>query len=203
MMHTAILAAGAADPERGSGGLWGIFVAALACYLVWRVDVYLKERKGEGGPPSPDGPPVPVRRETPQVDPVSSHVSPEETPGASHWWGRVERVGNSWRRVYDKAAHVAKTGDSPPRPEGGRELPEAYDPPADFEIDLPFDDVDDDDGGEDAPPAPETIDQYVQRCRRNGVKTAAIVAGLQQYYGRSRAQAYRDAGPAGGASRAA
>jgi hypothetical protein len=211
MMDPVILAAGAADPAVGPGRLIGLLAGAAGCWFIVRIDEWRKKRGGQDTPPSPTDPPVPVRRETPQVAGVSSQVSPDETTVERHWWGAIERVGNSSRRVYRTAQHVVRTGDSPP-PEPAGELPEAYDPP---DVPEPDDEIDDqidlwiedepeyvqaeapDESTESGaagftPAAPrETREQYAERCNRAGIDTPVIVAGLQRYYGLSRATAYR------------
>lgn len=164
-----------------------MLAGGLAIYLIWRIDVYRQKRKGDD--PSPTPPPTPVSRETPQVTAVSSRPSHEtDDDGEGDWYGRIARRGHHYVRV---AKHVARTGETPPPDDNPETDIEPYDPPGECDIDLPLD------GEQDQEPAPsrrvqrETRERYVRRCLRDGAPRAQIVAGLQEHYRMSRAQAYR------------
>lgn len=213
-MMSMIVAAGAADPERGWGNIWGLLAGIAVAGAIWIVDIRRQNKgKGSGDDHSPALSGVPDPRETAQVTSVSSHPSHEtgEDDGGD-WYGRIVRRGN---RVYRTVRHITRTGESPAGIDNGNggpavepSLPEAYEPPDDeADIDIPF-------GYDDEPepePQPETRkvvrretrEQYAQRCLRDGVPRPQIVEGLQRHYGLSRAQAYRVAGPTPRAGRAA
>lgn len=185
-----ILAAGAADSGVGWGRLVGLLIGALLCFLYWRFDPKRDRGSSDGNPSPTDGAP-PSPREIAQVGRVSSHVSPDETPPESHWYGRIERVGGSLRRVYGAAGHIARTGNSPPRESD--EEPPADDVPEwalegrERVIDIPLDDE---------PPAEpvvrkESREEFARRCLKGGVAEAQVVAALQEHYDVSRATAYR------------
>lgn len=190
-----MIIAAAAEVHRGWGNTFGILAAVVGSWAVYRVDLYLKERRERLGDPSPTPGGAPLPRETPQVGGVSSHVSPDETPakpGKVDWWGAVTRMPDGTiRRVWRNARHVTRTG----------ELPQAYgDEPAvaevddDDEIDLALGDGP---AGHETPPEVavsvrrETREEYVARCIAAGIPKADIAAALQQHYGLSRATAYR------------
>lgn len=190
-----ILANGPNDPAKGWAGPWALFVAAVFCYLVWRADKYYRARWGGGATPSPTVTTPPPPGETVQVRAVSSQVSPDETPveaNKTHWYGSIERVRGEIKRVYRGAQHVARTGDSPPPDD---EVP-------DDEVDLPLEDVSDE-TQEQGETALESREEYIVRCLAAGVGKPQLVAALQEHYGRSRAQAYRDVEAAPRRNRAA
>lgn len=209
-MVPVIVATGPADPGRGWGNMVGLGVAIVVCYLIWRIDLYRRKRKGDDPSPTPGG--VPLPRETSQVAGVSSHPSHAETPDdGGAWYGRIVHAGGKW---YRTGQHIARTGESPPElpPEPEPELPgpsddgplspERYVPPVgDPETDVPF--------AEEAGEWPaveggggyvavepvvvhrESRDEYARRCLQERVPPPRIVEGLQQHYGLSRATAYR------------
>lgn len=193
-----MLAEGYADPNAGPGRLIGLLVAALLCFLYWRFDP--KRDRGEGGaPPSPtDGAP-PAPREIAQVGGVSSQAAPETVPvETGAWYGRMEKVNGTMRRVYETARHVAATGDSPP-PDGV--VPDDVVPddrpmehPASGDDETEFDLALDDEAEVPAPPIAtrmETREEFTRRCIKGGVAEPQIAAALQKHYGISRATAYR------------
>lgn len=205
-----VLADGFADPAKGPGGTWGLLVAAVICYLIFRVDRWRQQRRGgvEGAPPPAD---VPRPRhaaagEPDTLEPPLVDDAPEVLP----WYGRITQgVDGAWRR----ARHVAATGESSPRPAprppAGEVKP--YVPPARVEPDDGFDAVLADDPLADdafvkveAPGLrPETAERYAARCLHKGVPKPAIVAGLAEHYAMPRATAYRLLGRLDGRSRAA
>lgn len=202
-----IFAAGYADPKMGWGGPLGWLAGVFVVYLLWRADKWWRQRRGEGGDPSPTAVAAPVPRETSQVARVSSQPSHETDPaggsGETHWGGQIEKVNGSWRRVYRTARHVVKTGESPA-------VIQPYQPPAgDPEIDIPLaDELWDDEGpsltketaaeieadeydDEGESKHRESKEEYAARCVAEGVETPAIVEALKKHYGTSRATAYR------------
>ncbi len=178
-MQTMIMADGYQDPARGGGGGWGLLAGAFVCYLVWLWDKRRQARKAADGKPTP--PPAPALPAPRGVEPSSAK------PREAHWAGRIENVGGALRRVYDSAAHVARTGNSPAPPAPRGRPVEAYEPPepdTDPELDLPLTEADH--GG-----AAESREEYAARCVAAGVATSEIVSALEEYYGVSRATAYR------------
>lgn len=207
-----------ADPAVPPTHLYFLLAGAVICVLWWRFDPK-RDRSGESKPnPSPTEPVAPPRPRDAQVRAVSSHVSPDagadETGGAEGWWGRIVRDGRGvGRRVYGTAKTIAGTGAAP-LPETAPplvvgEVPDDEGP--DTEIDLALD-VPDDDVVPDVVPGVvpgayhevrpkgyvgrESREEYIARCLTSGAEKAAIAAAVQEHYGVSRAQAYRDVGKA-------
>ncbi len=189
MVTGMVVAAGAADPARGWGNIWGLLAGMLASYGIWRYDKWRQARRRNGDDsPSPTPMELPGSRETPQVTRVSSHSSHGETAdGEGPWYGRIVKHGGHF---YRTTKHIAKTGESP--------KPEAYNPPSgEPEIDVPLDDEADDVPDESTfvpvnpPRFRESREQYVTRCLRAGVAAATVVAGLREHYDVPRATAYR------------
>lgn len=198
-----ILAAIERETPRGWGNTVGILCGLLAIYLIWRVDEWWKARRGKTGDPSPTDDAAPAPRETRRSRPVSSHVSPDETPvgaDAGGWYGRIVRDSKGiGRRVWTNARAIATTGESAPRedasPQYVDDSPDEVDDLADvWDFDADF--VDDrpavrGSAEQEVQAHQETRTEYVARCMEGGVSRPRIVAGLVEHYGVSRAQAYR------------
>lgn len=169
-----ILAAGEAEVPRSAAGHWGILAGLFVIYLIWRIDLEIRKRRGEVGDHSPTEPAAPAPMRDAEVKRVSSRVSPVSSRP------RVERIGIGGYVSYEGTPT----------------------PPDDDEIDLPLD-ADDNFAESDRPirtPAAsnETASEYAVRCVGLGVEKAAIVKAVQEHFGLSRAQAYRIVGAAEG-----
>jgi hypothetical protein len=186
-----ILALTTGETPRGFAGHWGILAGLFVIYLVWRIDLEIRKRRGEVDDPSPAEPAAPAPRETSRsrASRLTSHreTPPRETVD-SQWWGAISyEPDGSARRVYKRP--VAYGEESP-----GAEIDiitddddgtdDQFVTPDDFDEDLGRD-LDDDDMSRESP------EEYARRCIAEGVEKKAIVKALKEHYGTSRATGYR------------
>jgi hypothetical protein len=185
----------AAETPKGWGGTVAIVVFFVAAALIKWGDVYYRNRWGKPDGPSPTETGAPLPLETSQVRRVSSHVSPDETPAEpdkTQWWGSMQNVGGTLKRVYHDARHIAATGDSPVQAYG--DDTDGAEVDADDMLDLPLggnegDDIEHEEM--EVHTSRETREEYVERCVEAGLGKATIAKALIEHYGLSRATAYR------------
>lgn len=186
-----MFAIAAAETPRGWANTLGIIAGIIVIAVIVNLDNRYQARWGKDEDPSPTETGAPLPLETSQVRPVSSHVSPDETPpepDKTQWWGSIRNVGGTLKRVYHDAGHIARTGDSPVRAYG--DATDGADVEPDDMLDLPL--ADEDEGPEmEVRVERETREEYVERCLDAGLEKAVIAEALIEHYGLSRATAYR------------
>lgn len=192
-----MLIAAAEETQRGWGGPIALVVACLLFWLF--VVVHRKITNPSPTPPDHGGTKAvgPAQRrfaisdtpaEIPRDTTADTGARPRDTirdtrfpgrdtasPGPdtdadTAWWGRIVEVGG---RRFRAAAHIARTGDSPP-PEPERERDDFDDA-----LDLVADEE------------PGTVEEWLERAAADGMTYGDMVRGAMDAYGISESSAKR------------
>jgi hypothetical protein len=131
-----MLIAAATEPQRGWGGPVAL---AAACLIFWLFTLAYAKIKNPSPPPPTGATPKPITAGQRKPRPIAAKPEPRVDPDPdlhetkfpsrqatddNPWYGRIIEVGG---RRFRAAAHIARTGESPPPERERDDLDDALD----------------------------------------------------------------------------